>query len=511
MSTDLQFYSSDDVTPNPTLTFAPENGTPTAAQTLRLWNDQGGALSADTAEDILITALSRDSGSGAYSWEHVVAASRWVEARLVDADGDGIAQQVTSWTPVGRGAAISARPIPSDCARTVEVRVAIPAGAGSLSVQVLLRAFVGAISLPVGQGHYEGGPGVLAGVGDGLFSALLSGGEITPNSPADDAVDVSDAVGVLAGMPFYIAGDEIILDDEDGSAATLGSGESYPATLSIGDDGAGGVEIHVTKGDLGVEPLDPDVWPAAPEGDLLLGHVERPFGGEVEAADIDQTVRRYGGYHLEHSTSSRIVRIHGGRAALDDRLAARDSSVTRELAASDESWIWLRPDGEYDVTLVAQPVVPRSLALWRATTDASGVTAVVDLRPWTVPGGVSLLRFSVRGALAAAAADHAVLPGGPDWWILPLGALTVGLGNPGSTSGATDVELELSEGGGTWESVLAAPVSIAESAADPVAIDAQPVAFRLAGGTRLRARVDDVPGTPSENLAVTLLVCRPGC
>jgi len=72
----LAWYESDDSALAGTLSFSPSNGTATAEQTVHLWNDKGGTVSADAATGVLVTALTRDDGSAdGYSFEDDAAAN----------------------------------------------------------------------------------------------------------------------------------------------------------------------------------------------------------------------------------------------------------------------------------------------------------------------------------------------------------------------------------------------------------------------------------------------------
>ena len=54
----IRWYETDGTTAAGVDTYTPTAGTPTAAQTTRLYNDNGGAASSDDATGLRITALS---------------------------------------------------------------------------------------------------------------------------------------------------------------------------------------------------------------------------------------------------------------------------------------------------------------------------------------------------------------------------------------------------------------------------------------------------------------------
>ncbi len=512
---DLKFYDSTNATVNPTLTFAPENGTPSAAQILHLWNDKGDVIGADTAEDVLVGALSGVAGSGSYSAQGTLAANRYVEVQAYDVTGTGIVVQTSPYTPVGKGAFLSLRPIPKNCARYLRVRVNVPGGAGVVAEDVLLVPYYNGVAAPLEDGHYEGGgQGVLAGVGDASYTAILSGGAITANGSPDDKVDVSTLVGVHEGEPYCIVGAEYTLSALDGSSASLAAGESYLATVSVGSDGAGGFELHFTKSDKGTAPLSVSLRPEVPDGETLLGYIEREEDATIEQADIDQATRYWGGFALEYDAASLTVYVHGGRALVGNRMIRRTTSSPITLDASDDSWIWLLSNGSFSATLDTTAPDDRALLLWKATTDGSGVTAVVDLRTWTAPN-LAVLQFTKLGNLADEDKAYAVLPAGGPCYVLPLSAFAVGLAGLGAGSGTTVFDVEVNDGGATWTTIFTSSgtvdlrPSLAYNAANRVTSAGQPEAFKHDGGRMARVRIDAIAaGTPTD-LAATLLIARP--
>lgn len=489
MATALQLYDSTDTTENPTLSFTGgQNGTPSTAQELHLWNDKGDVLGADTAEDILVTALSGDSGTGLYSKEHALAANRWIEIRAVDVAGTGIEAQTTAWTPVGKAADLALHQIPKNCTRHLEVRINIPAGAGSRAGDVLVRASDGTVVTVLGDGHYEGQQGVLAGVGDAEVTQLLLGAVLTESSPADANINVSTAVWVHVGTPYVLPNSQVVTNGNDVNAAALASGESYPITLSLG---AG--SVTVTKGAKATAPLDPSAYPETPDGEWFIGHVERPFSGAITQNLMDQTELRHGGFYASYSSASPDVVISGGRAVVYNRKIRMGVGVNLTLALSDDTWVWLLPDGQFDTTTTDDAPTAGALALWKFTTDGTGVTAAVDLRTWTAPNLLHV-PFVQRGTLANGDYTYAVLPGGAPWYVLPISGVQMGLGDEGSVSGSTigDIEYLSNPAGPTWTTLFTSSgttdlrPTLAHDAAKNWTDTAYPEVLKLNGGTMLR-------------------------
>lgn len=501
-SADLKLYDSTDTTENPTLSFTTVlNGTPSAAQTLHLWNDKGLVLNADTAEDVKVTAYSGASGSGLYSQEHALAANRWIEIRAVGVTGTGIGAQTTPWTPIGKGADLALASIPKNAARYLEVRVNVPAGAGTQAGDVIVRASDGTVVTVLGDGHYEGQQGVLAGVGDAGVSELLLGGVLTESGAPDANLNVSTAVWVGDGEPRVKVAHAVATNGNDSAAAALIAGESYPITASLAPAGT----VTITKGVKATAPLDPTAYPATPDGEVFLGHVERPFSAVITNSLIDQTGVRYGGFRLAYSASSPDVTVSGGRAMVSNRKIQMGLGISLTLALSDDTWIWLTPNGQFETNLTGVAPIDRSLALWKVTTDGTGVTVVVDLRTWTAPNLLHV-PFAQRGTLADGDYTYAVLPGGAPWYVLPLSGVQMGLGDEGSVSGSTlgDIEYLSAPAVPTWTTLFTSQgtvdlrPSLAHDAAKNWTDAAFPEVLKLNGGTMLRWKVVTTATTPKD-------------
>lgn len=514
MSSALQLYDDTDSTLNPSLSFlAVQNGTPSTEQTLHLYNDKDSSLGADDANDVLVTALSGTAGSGLYSQEHALAANRWIEVRAVDVAGTGISVQTTPWTPIGKNASLALYPIPRDCARYLEVRVNVPAGAGSQAGDVLIRASDGAVVVTLGDGHYEGQQGVLAGVGDASVTQLMYGGVLAETGTPDADINVSTVGWIHEGLSHVKPTHKITTNGNDKNAAALASGESYGITLSLGAS----TTVKVTKGSKATAPLSPEDYEAVPDGEILLGYVERPYDATIEQNLMDQTSVRRGGFDLSYSASSLDVTVSGGLAICANRKIQMGVGVSFTLAASDDTWLWLLPDGQFDDTLTDEAPTARALALWKVTTDGSGVTAVVDLRTWSAPNLLTLA-FVQRGTLAASDYTYGMLPFGGPWYFLPIGGVQMGVGSRGATSGSTvgDIEYLSDPSGPTWTTLFTSSgtvdlrPTIAYNAAANGTQAAFPEVTKLSGGTLLRWKVVSVPGTASTDLFGVMKVAQAG-
>lgn len=507
----LQWYDDTGATLNPTLTFTPDNGAPGTAQTLRLYNDQGGALVADPAEDVLITVLTRAAGStDPFTATHELAASGWLEARAVDASGTGIVSQVTPWTPVGGGRFLATRPIPSDCYRSIEFRPNIPGGAGTVASEALARAYHSGESTVMEDGTYASGvQGIVCGLGDGATTGILDGGALTESGSPSNTVEVATVVWQHEGEPKVKVAHTLTFSNADSAAATLASGEAYPATLSLG----AGPSVTVTKGVKGTAPLDADAWPEVPDGEELLGKVNVPFDATINTADIDQTSRRFIGFGYE--SDGLEFYVHGGVAIVGGRMVRKGSRLSVTLDASDTSFVWTHPDRSISATLTEVAPVAGALLHYEVTTDGSGVTEVIDRRTWIGPN-LYVLTLSKAGTLASSDKGYGVLPRNSRAYLLPVRGILAAVGAAGSGSGATTFDVQYSEDGGAWTTIFTSSPSpdlrpsIPHSAANPIDRDSQPEVLVFKGGTRFRMNLAAVPGTPGTDASISLPFVFPG-
>lgn len=506
----LAWYEDDDSALAATLTFSPTNGTATAGQPVHLWNDKGGAATADEATGVLITALSRDDGSAdGYSFDDDAAAGGWIEAKVISQGGTNPPDtQATGWVPIGKNRSLSVRDIPSDGYHEIEVRMNVPAGVGVQAKEVLIRATYGGIATPLADGFWSVGlQGVLTQLGDPDATVLVSGGVVTPNAPADDEVDVSTWHAIHAGVPVCDVTSAVTLNQTAADGA-LGSGEYYWAVLSAKADGS----ITTTKGNALTAPQDPDERPDCPAGEIILADVAVDYdagGGAIGAADIYTDRVAYGCLNLSYSAASLEVTVSPGKALVYGNLVNRTTGYDVTLDASDTSYLWLTPSGAVEATLTEVAATDGALLIWEATTDGTGVTAVVDRRKWASKGRT--VELGVSGNLSGALATlHANLPTGNGWYIRPVRGVEVSVGTTGDTSGATTVDVEVSEAGGAWTSLYPSAgtvdlrPSIAYNASNPYTTG-QLETMTIQPGSRVRAVVDAIPGgTASAGLAVTL-------
>lgn len=503
----LAWYETDGTTLAGLDTYTPTAGTPSAAQTTRLYNDNGGTAGSDDATELRITAESRDAGDSTFTAEHALSAGAYIECRAVGSGGTGVAAQTTEWTPIGKGRYLHLRDLPSDCYRTIETRINAPAGYGTDDVEILLRAVAAAPAVVLEEGHHESGAvGVCHGVGDGRFSGLLEGGTLTATGSPDDDVHLDLTTWIASGIPHTLVPSTITLDDEDGAAATLASGESYWCALTLASDGT----VTQTKGLKGTAPLAVSARPTPPSDEPLLGYVEREEDATIESGDIYQDDRVYSWFAATTSGASLVVSISGGWAMADNRLIRCTGANSVTLTASDDNYVWLNASGTFTANVSGARPNDRALLLYVFTTDGSGVTATVDRRNF-VGRRLVTMSFSKSGTLAGTNTVYAGWPSGSLGYILPIRGVFLALGSAGSTSGSTICDLEQSDAGASFTTIFTSQggsdqrPTIAQGASDPTDSGARPEVYQIEPWSRWRGVVDAVPGTASTDLALYVI------
>ena len=502
----LAWFETDGTTVAGVDTYTPTAGTPTAAQTTRIYNDNGGAAAADDATELRITALARTSGGVNFTAEHALAAGAYIECRAVGSGGTGVGAQTTEWTPVGKGKFLYIRDLPSDCYRTIETRINAPAGFGTEDVEVLLRAVANSPAVVIEDGHHESGAvGVCHGVGDGRFGALLEGGTLTATGSPDDDVNLDLTTWIAAGVPHTLVPQAITLSANDSAAAALASGESYWCALTLASDGT----VTQTKSVKGTSPLAVSARPTPPSDEPLLGYVEREFDATIESGDIYQDERVYGWFKAESSGASLVVTISAGQAMVDNRLIIFNSTSNVTLAASDDNYVYLNPSGTWSANATGVRPTDRSLLVYVFTTDGTGVTATQDRRKFT-GNRAHVIEFNRAGSLTATNTAYSAWPLFCIGYIMPILGVDLAVGTTGTASAATTCDVETSSAGGAWTTVFTDQTyrpSVAYNASDPSTSAARPQVYRIEPRSRLRGVVDVIPGgTSSTDLSLSLLV-----
>lgn len=186
--------------------------------------------------------------------------------------------------------------------------------------------------------------GVVHFAGQAAHSGLLRGFEVTATDPADDQVHVAAGFCQLAGLPYGFIGSSHTLNQNDGSAAALASGESYFATLSVGTGG-----VTATKGDKAA--ADPDK-PSVPAGERFLKYVEvtHEVGGTsvIETSDLSGETL-YDRFEAREGTGLELI-VHSGDAVGGGSWRFYRHSESLTLEDDDTNYIWQTAQGLWSVT-----------------------------------------------------------------------------------------------------------------------------------------------------------------
>lgn len=442
MAADLNLYSSDGLTLVSSFTIT--GGSPGVISdetAYRVVND-----GPDSAPSPAIVARAQNE-AGDYVLDGARPVDeRWLEVRLTGVAATGVEVDSTGWTPIGFGRWFALPALAVDEWVEIEVRENRPGSApiGEQSYELELEPGQIALSLDLGRSEsYR--DGVLTKIGRG-FQWLL-GGDIVEQTPsADDTVIVPDLFWIDAnGVPHVKLTHDLTLNQDDGAAAALASGEAYWAVISLGASAS----PILTKGVKGTAPLAPEDAPDPSSGRAIARvHVEYGASGSViQNADITM-LEDVGGFHIVTTTGSRQILIGPGEAIVDNRLVRRTASALLTLDASETSHLWLLPAGTWSATIDGSK--PESGALLRAVliADATEVTSNADRRSW-IGGEWVPVRFRISGAISVVQTAYALWAEQRTGYIWPLGlAASFSTFGAGNVSGSLAVDLLSTDGVG---------------------------------------------------------------
>ncbi len=485
----IRYYNALDTAELTSLTFAvPTPGTPTAGQQVHVWNQKGGT-DAETARNLRLVVLARDPGE-----TYFLAAGRpyldgrWFEARLTGSVG-GVVAIATAWTPLGAGAALALPDLPRDAAVVVEVRLNVPmTGApedGPIAIEAILRTFDQA-AIPAGWGLSDATcDGVLAGIGDGSFSGLLVGADVAQAGTPDNTVEAPYFAGVDAGVPYGLAAETLTLSNLDGASASLASGQSYIALLSVSADG-----WTVTKGLKAASPEKPTL----PAGEEPVAYVTVPFSAVITDAEIENS---WSACRYKLTTAGLIGTLGPGQTLVDNSLQRHTYPQTVSLTASSTNRLWMTRAGTVAKTVTAAPPAPRSLLLYEVDTDGSGVTAIRDRRIMVGPRSMRMVLAFLQELAEGDPSTLEMVDGNRDLLLDPEFLGGVALTDPGDTptAGETRADLQFAAPGEAWASVFPdadAMPAVAFDADDPTASECRPATCVIPARSRVRSVIDGV-------------------
>ncbi len=302
-------------------------------QAIRIWNDYGGTNNSDSASNVGLRVANEDGEE-----EGDLVENRWLEYKIgetVDTADPSLIE--TAWKPLGKNFYAELNNIQKNTFRTVYLRLRSPLGVSSSSYTFHLSPFYGVQISYVDELLAElAGNGIVNYQGNEDISGFRWGYDIT----ALDLPTVAIAEGEALFSGGYLLTDLTVVtfDQLDGSSATLDSGESYYAVISLKDDGS----FTLTKGDKAASPTVPN----EPTGELKLAEVLVGYTSgstEISDSDIDWQVEyaEFGGY----VASSVSFEVGYGDALIGNRYIETSSKSELTLNDNTTNYIYLTEDG----------------------------------------------------------------------------------------------------------------------------------------------------------------------
>lgn len=417
--------------------FAALPGARSNVETLHIVNGTGDG-SADTATELALRVMERDAGETVWlASGRPIVDGRRVEVRIVGGVG-GLEVMPTGWQPVGAGRDLPLPALADGQGVAVEVSLVLPLDAQGAQVELYLAVRSAATTALGGRLSETIGDGVYLGLGDGTVTALLEGGDVTANDPADDTLQVAATGWLAAGNPRVIATTTVQLDAIDGDGVPLAVGSAYWALLHLSVDG----DLEVIRSAQGVQPLDESLRPAVSPGSLGLAMVLRDDTGAIDGTAIEQlSVPAGAALTFDNLTAT----LGPSQGLIDNRWWRRDAPESITFEPSQTSRLWRLPNGDLAVTTDGSRPDVRALLLYEVTTDPFGIVDVQSRLRFLDPREV--VRFVFDGPLTVGATAYASWPHDHPGLLAPRRGQVV----------AQTVDTAGSDGATVWDIEVAAP------------------------------------------------------
>lgn len=385
-------------------------GTDSAQKALRLryrWGQSGSGLQSNA----LVLEYSTNGGS---TWASDLA--------LFKIEVTGIANPGSD--PAFLGAPMAARrtnrlelpPLRAGCAYDLAVAFSHPYVTGPATTAYLWRMGVEVNEASRRVALVPDSPsGVHSGIGVPDVSEWIAAPTLAPGA---DKVTLGDSSYVHLGLRHEEAGGDVALDQTDGDAATLSTGEEYIALLSAGASG-----ITTTKGSKATAGTA--VAPSYPAGELPLAVVRVPYGGAIAT----YTLVALSGRCLVADAGGLEVTIQPGRVSLPGWLVTPRAVQT--LTLPDDATSVVRMGATGAVSLLD------GAPLAEVVTAAGDIVSVTDRRRLL---GLEPIRLSIRGTETTGTARAAAYVPFP--WALDSAEASLRVAAAGAT-GSTDLDVDL--------------------------------------------------------------------
>lgn len=411
-----------DGTPLGVLTFDVQRGIDSAHQEILVTNN--GIAAVDGLYLIMLAETAPGTGFYAPSGNAIVNEIMG-RAQITAVDSSGTAGQTFVAGQVQRLGYLANGMLPTILAGdsvTVEVWIAqAGSSAGGGAVNIMFWVAGESAALPLPDGVTAVGRGIDGGTNQAQ-SYFINGMLVTPTGTPDDKVHAALGNYLFDGVELSTTAQALTLNQNDGAAAALTTGQEYIAAISQGASATPSVTkgLRATAGSA--------VAPDVPNGELLRAIVSVKYGASgsvIAGADMSSTAILYGRFLGIAPASGLSIDIYPGQALLANFRQIHSKKDTLTLAASATNHVWLTPAGAFVANTSASQPVPGALQLYTAVTDGTHVTTLTDTRQYLGATG---------GGVAPHAASHA--SGGTDP-VTPAAIGAAPLASPGLTGTPT--------------------------------------------------------------------------
>ena len=501
MASVVEWRDSGGVLLTASLAFSGDPGTPGTAVQFQLTNNLGGA-GADPIANARLRPEFRMVGDTAFVGAGIpVADRRMVQMRIVS--GINLTAAASEWKSVGAGATLPIPTVSNNEGLVLEARANIPADQESAINFEISLALEVLTAQPGPDGISDtGGDGIYVGYRDAGQTVLVSGAAVVENpGGADTQVQVGPFVGVISGTAVMHRATLVTL-------TAAAAAKARYVLLTLAADGS----VTETDGAEVTPPLAVGDKPVAPAGEPELAFVARDDSAIINTADVEDVYEL--GFYPFSSTGLTATIGAGPRALVDSAVCSNQAPQNVTLTASVTNSLWLQRDGTIGKSTDGVPPGDRSLLIYEAVTDGSGVTTLRDYREFT-GAKREFVRFEWRAEVAIDDWRYATLANRRPAQLSPLTPLVFSLGSQGSGTGAqTRAELQVRYAG-TWTSLAAVAAdrpTIAYNAGTSALYDASklPDRFDLPAYAQLRARISEIPtgsgGVEPNDAALTVEV-----
>lgn len=433
----LKIYSSDGLTLVNTISLSSTVGSESAPYAFRFVNSNAnGAVDDAVQPSISAQQVDPDTGQPAISGFPAVDQG-WIQMRALGTGSNGDDHVATGWKAVGAGRRIFLPLLPSGGWHDMEIKYAPPLGASEGEVDLVIDAEDAQRNVSLQQGHTESSrDGIMNGIGDGLYTALLEHGGRTASGSPDEFEHFGQERWVHKGIPYVLlAGTET--HDNDAGDGPMSAGDACWARWSLG---AGTRNKTLSDAFLAASPNTDDV-PAAPEGEIDLGYtfVEYATGApDIATGDITDTAV-VGGWAFSNPTGL-VLAIGYGDGRFDNTYVRRQAEATLTLPASQpDNFIWWSQGAPVRTATLAARPDPRAYLLCYVPTGSSSIT-MADLVDYRDPIGAERQEhsFFFPGTATAAVKAYGVHRSARTGYIRSLRGMILAAASLGSGNATSD-------------------------------------------------------------------------